>query len=422
MQEGPCRVQIDRNTFTLTPESGAPLAMDLGDIDSIVAADWEIRMDLYTGRRIVLRQFAKAYDNLVLELTGSFRERAIRCLLLEDMTENARFEGHFELTATGLESRAGPADFRIYKSNLAVLAMSTQPFQWRLADITSVRFDATNYAVVLESDNMQLRVTRLAKRTDEFTRCVREAMSAVATAGVQALHTAFPFLDPDGLQSTAELLREGSVAPLARLAAIHPRIPAALVANAVDEDLKPYYERLVALSAGDYIHAGYKLIRSDNDDVEETAPPLDGALDADPAAPESLSWFFFPLAAKNDPAQPINVVAWEACSRSGRATYFFRLMDAGQSAPLSNPAIAGALVESGVRRLNNGLSQLNFRRRPIYLTDDELQMDPRYHRYAIAARRIPDVRNLRASFLGRAIHSSLNAWQADVDAIIEKAG
>ena len=63
---------------------------------------------------------------------------------------------------------------------------------------------------------------------------------------------------------------------------------------------------------------------------------------------------------------------------------------------------------------------LNFRRRPIYLSDDELAMDPRFHRYAIAARRLPEVREVRASFLGRALHSSPEAWQTQVETILGK--
>jgi hypothetical protein len=56
---------------------------------------------------------------------------------------------------------------------------------------------------------------------------------------------------------------------------------------------------------------------------------------------------------------------------------------------------------------------LNFRRRPIYLTDDELALDPRMRRYAIAARRIPELRELRAKFIGRAIHTSEEAgWRS----------
>jgi hypothetical protein len=61
---------------------------------------------------------------------------------------------------------------------------------------------------------------------------------------------------------------------------------------------------------------------------------------------------------------------------------------------------------------------MNFRREPIYLPDDSLQMKAGYRRYAIACRRIPVLRDLRASFLGRALHSSPEAWQKQVHAIL----
>jgi hypothetical protein len=57
-----------------------------------------------------------------------------------------------------------------------------------------------------------------------------------------------------------------------------------------------------------------------------------------------------------------------------------------------------------------------------YLSDDELERDPKFHRYAIAARRIPEVREVRASFLGCAAHSSLTVWQGQIKTILAKAG
>src|SRR4029077_9754717 len=135
---------------------------------------------------------------------------------------------------------------------------------------------------------------------------------------------------------------------------------------------------------------------------------------------ETLYWFFFPLLRPGTSALA-NVVAWEASSRSGRATYFFRLVDLGQAAQLADSAHAASVVDTSIRRLNTVLAMLNFRRRPIYLSDDELAADPRFHRYSIAARRLPEVREVRASFLGRALHSSPEAWQAQVDSILKKA-
>ena len=272
-----------------------------------------------------------------------------------------------------------------------------------------------------------MKVSKLAKRTEEFRSKVQEAVSALATHSAQALHSAFPFLNPDQLQSTAGLLREGRSASVAELDAIHGKFSTALAANAVDKNLKPYFEDLVRQTATGQLYAGFKLIRPEEADSESAAEndadtpqeeETSDAPDADSAGPDTLYWFFFPIAAKSGGAEVANVVAWEASSASGRATYFFRLVDPAKESQLRDPAA----LDASVRRLNRVLGMLNFRRRPIYLSNDELEMDPRFHRYAIAARRMPEVREVRASFLGRAIHNSFEAWQAQVKDLLVKAG
>jgi hypothetical protein len=431
VQEGACRVHFDTQTLALTPETGAAMAFDLGDLEAVTAADWEIRLPLYTGHTIVLCQLGKAFETVAHDLTEAYRDRTVQCMLLEDMGEVARFDGNFELSGSSAES--GVAELRLYKSNLAVLPAGAKSFQWRLADIDDVKFDASTYEVVLRSGNENLKVSRLARRTEEFVTKLRDSMNALATQTAQALHGMLPFLDPDQLQSCAALLREGRSAPLAQLAAIHRQIPAALAANAVDKELKPYYDNLVTRAASGTGYVGFKLIRPEDgdgasgsaqiagEDSESLADSNGDAPDADAAAPQTLYWFLFPLAAKAGSSTPSNVVAWEASSQSGRATYFFRMVDPAQAAQLSDPTRAAAIVDASILRLNRVLGMLNFRRRPIYLSDDELAMDPRFHRYAIAARRLPEVREVRASFLGRALHASVEAWQAHVDSILAKA-
>jgi hypothetical protein len=435
-QEGACRIHWDAQMLTLTPTAGGALAFDLGDLDAVTAAEWEVRLPLYTGRTIVLRQLGKSYETLAHDLTEAYRNRTVQCLLLEDMAEVARFSGTFELTCSSVgETQTGSAEIRLYKSNLAVLPMSSRSFQWRLGDIDQVTLDSAAYEVRLGSGDTRLKITRLAKRTEEFADKVQEAMNALATSSARALHGMFPFLDPDQLQSCATLLREGRSAPLAALAAIDKQIPAALAAHAVDKDLKPYYGQLMARAAAGMGYVGFKLIRPEDDvggaTVTETAASAAeeadsdsdnmGATDADAGAPETLYWFLFPIAAKSGSSNPANVVAWEASSRSGRATYFFRLVSPARAAELADPARSASVVDVAVRRLNIVLAMLNFRRRPIYLSDDELAMDPRFHRYAIAARRMPEVREVRANFLGRALHASPEAWQSQVEAILSKA-
>lgn len=342
------------------------------------------------------------------------------------MEEVDRFTAAFALEPPGGAAVSGPAEIRLFKSNVAVLPTASQAFQWRLADLDNFRLDSQNYEIVLESQSGRLQINRLAKRTELFHTKLREAIEALKAESGQALHAILPFLNPEQLQTTAGILREGHSAAASKLAAIHPRIPEALAANAVDKTLKPYYDDLVSRTTKGSLFAGFKLIWPADKDLvgavseeagsDDAGTSTDGAFsetmpDADAAAPQALYWFFFPIAAMAGSTEPGNVVAWEASSTSGRATYFFRLLDASEAGALRDPGKWAEAVERAVERVNRVLGMLNFRRRPIYLSDDELAGNAMFHRYAIAARRIPDVRQVRAAFLGRAMHSSLEAWQ-----------
>jgi hypothetical protein len=443
LQAGPCRVSFEKETFSLAPASGAPLAMDLGDIDVFLPGEYELTLTLYTGKKIVLNQFGKTFQNLCRNLLEAYRQRLLECLLLEDLEEITRFDGFVRLDA-GARGFSSPAEFRLFKSNLAVLPTQATGLQWRLADIDAVNFDSATWATTLESQGQQLAITKLAKRTEEFRERIQTATQALTQQSADTLRGLFPFLSPDQFQQAATLMKEGQAASLARLRAIHPKTEPALAANVVDAKLKPYFDALVAhVPAGGY-YAGFKLLRQDEEQTEaeqpsepaddtatEAAPPAEEAEAPAPDAAEAgaaaepdedaapiLHWFFLPLAAQPGAKVPGNLVAWEATSRSGRATYFFRLVPPEQAALLQDPAKSAAVVEDAIRQLNRAIVLLNFRREPIYLPDDSLLLQPRFHRYAIACRKIPELVRLRASFLGRAIHTSPAAWQKQFDSYL----
>jgi hypothetical protein len=446
LQAAPCQLSFEAETLTLTPASGGPLAFDLGDIDIFLPGEYDLTLTLYTGKKILLNQFGKAFQNLCHDLLEAYRIRLLQCLLLEDLEEIRRFDGsvRFESTERTITS---PAEFRLYKSNLAVLPTQATGLQWRLADIDAVSFDETTWTLTAESGDQRLAISKLAKRTEEFRECLTTATEELAQQGAETVHDMFPFLSPDQFQQAAVLMKEGRAASLAKLRAIHAKTEQALAANVVDAKLKPYFDALLAhVPAGNY-YAGFKLLREveDQPEKEEEAPTGEAEEhDAEsagagpeeaaepPAEPEAeagaeeesqpvLHWFFLPLAAKPGAKIPSNLVAWEATSRSGRATYFFRLVPPEQAAQLQDASKSAALIETAVRQLNRAIVLLNFRRESIYLPDDSLLLQPRFRRYAIACRKLPELVRLRSSFLGRAIHTTPAAWQKQFDSYLAKA-
>jgi hypothetical protein len=434
----PCRFDFNDESLTLIPAAGPPLSLDLGDIDEFSPDAYELQLTLYTGERLSLGRFGKSFQDLLRELREAHRERLVRCLLLEDLEEIARFEGNARLESTA-GSCSAPAEIRLYRSNLAVLPQTYTGFQWRLADIDTVRFDDAGYAIVLRSGDEVITLTRLAKRTQEFHERLQAAMAGVVGRSALTVRSVFPFLTPEQFQRIAELMKDGHVTAAAQLASIHPGTGRALAETVISARLKPYYEFLASRAAACGPYAGFKLIRKDAGpdaegeeeyptEEEASAAACDGARpdgvvmpaggqDNEGSEADVLHWFIFPLHIHGAAGMP-QVAAWEATSRSGWATYFFRLMPAAAGPPSGDPVKRAAVINDAVQRLNRSLLLLNFRREPLYLSDDALQMQARYRRYAIACRKIPALRQLRSSYLGRVIHTAPQSWQQQVERLL----
>jgi len=62
---------------------------------------------------------------------------------------------------------------------------------------------------------------------------------------------------------------------------------------------------------------------------------------------------------------------------------------------------------AGVEAITRGLALISPRCEPVCLPHVSLTDQPRFHCYAIGARKLPEVRALRAAFLGRALHGPL---------------
>jgi hypothetical protein len=61
---GPCELTFDRETLAVAPANGSPLAFDLGDVDSVTAADYRLTVRLYTGAMVVFFGLGKAFQTV----------------------------------------------------------------------------------------------------------------------------------------------------------------------------------------------------------------------------------------------------------------------------------------------------------------------------------------------------------------------
>jgi hypothetical protein len=125
-------------------------------------------------------------------------------------------------------------------------------------------------------------------------------------------------------------------------------------------------------------------------------------------------WFLVPVFSLN-PAEPGNAIAMEASSMegSGRATYFFKIVSRQGYKNYKNLDDLQNDADKAIRRINRCMSIINFRREPIYMSDDQMAL-PENIKYRYAVNKIPALHELRRAFIGRVAHYSLQQWQEDI--------
>jgi hypothetical protein len=77
-----------------------------------------------------------------------------------------------------------------------------------------------------------------------------------------------------------------------------------------------------------------------------------------------------------------------------------------------------AKADSMIQRISGLMMDINFRREPIFLSEEKLNAEPRFARYRYAVRHIPSLRELRELFIGRVFHSSFEQWKSDATELL----
>lgn len=101
-----------------------------------------------------------------------------------------------------------------------------------------------------------------------------------------------------------------------------------------------------------------------------------------------------------------NALIMESLGDAAAATYVFRL---SESSSFDTVQWRRYLLE-----FNECMLSVNFRREPIYLSEEALG-EAQYEDYKNALRRIPALQKLRSLFVGRAVHSRFDSWKKKIE-------
>ncbi len=310
---------------------------------------------------ITLSMIGHLYEDFVRYFISAFNEIVFHESL---MSETVHFEAKGQYVSPTGETSS--AVFRVCETALAVLpethALVRVPF-CLMADIKNEPYRLT----ITEKRGKSHVLQKLGFATDDFLREFAKREKELLKLTKERLQTIAPVSD-----ALAKLMMEGLVVPARQIRDISAPFADALDAKLL-EQIPDEYGYLKSVSGA--LAVGIKR-------------GLMGALTG-----ESIILL----------ASVGNKVIMESLGEAAAATYVF---DMGQTP-----------WEAFLPAFNESMLAVNFRREPIYMSDEALASE-KHEAYRNAIVRCPALGTLRKQYLGRVAHGGFDAWQRALNGYI----
>jgi hypothetical protein len=201
----------------LQPADGAALRVPAAAIASVGEPEpYSVLVTLADGTALELSRLGRMRTQLLAEL------RDARAEVAAERSGAVGNAARFTATIAG-----SPVDLHIFEDALLVIGDGSAR-RIAFSFVKDVR--AHDYAVTIDATSQDaMIVTRLGRRTDEFTALLTERLREARTRTSAFFSSLLPGLDPMALRAAAGLLRDGVAAPARELDAIHPGLGAALL-------------------------------------------------------------------------------------------------------------------------------------------------------------------------------------------------
>lgn len=341
--------------------TGFSRSIKLNTISAVEASNYRVFVRHKNGG-ITLSMLGHLYEDFVRHFVRAYNEIVFNESL---MIEKSHFEAEGQYVSPSGET--APAVFRICETALVILphthALMRIPF-CLMADVSSEPYRFT----ITDIMGRRYVLQKLGFSTDNFLREFKAREAELVKQTKEKLGGIAPVSD-----ALARLMMEGLVVPMARIRAVSAPFADALECK-LTEQIPQEYGYLKSVSAA--IAVGIKR-------------GLMGTLTG-----ESIILL----------APAGNKAIMESLGETAAATYVFDMGDAQWEAFL--PAF------------NESMLAVNFRREPIYMSDETLSSD-KHEAYRNAIVRCPSLGKLRSQFLGRVTHSGFDAWKRSLDAYIK---
>lgn len=355
--------QTSARLFADVLELSAPgfaRSLKLGALSAVEAGGYRVTLRHHAGD-VALSMVGHLYEDFARSLIGAFNGVVFHESL---MSETVHYETKGQYVSPAGET--SPAVFRVCETALVVLPQTHALARIPFCLMEKVTAEPYRFTVTDRQGHSHV-LQKLGTHTDDFLREFNRREAELVRLTKEKLSELAPADD-----ALARLMMEGLVTPFERIRAV-----SAPFADALET-------RLAALIPDEY---GYLKSVSERLAVG-IKRGLMGSLTG-----ESII-LLAPAGGK---------AILESLGEAAAATYVF--------------GRGGMPWEAFLPLFNESMLAVNFRREPIYMSDDALAKN---ETYAGAVMRCPALRQLRAQYAGRVAHSGFEAWARALDAHIQK--
>ncbi len=397
---GQARARVDEESLAILPEAGETLFFSLRDILEISEADYKIHLTLSSQEGLTLFNVGYQYQDLLRNISQLRNEMLLKDMLMNEKLRKSGVQAEFVyFDETGKEKQRGKCEPRLYETGIVLMPEKGELTRIPYSDISELRSEDYTFTITSESGEKVI-LSKMASQFDPFRKVISDSMNQLALRVQSWLKELLPEANPSVIREAARFMKEGKAARRSDIESLSTELWKRLEMQLEVAGLNEEYGYLKSLSQQDKICIGFKR-------------GLLGDLTGD------YIWFLIPIYSTNS-QEPGNAVAMEAASEDGggKATYFFRIVSRKDYPAIKSIQDMHKEVDNFIKGINRCMLTTNFRREPIYLSDEKLA-DPQYTRYRFAIQKLPALQTLRRLFIGRVIHSSLEQWKQDVAELLK---
>jgi hypothetical protein len=394
IEEFDCNLALTRNFLAIDSKNG-PQHYEFAyrDLSKIVPGNYVVR---YSAGEISfdLKSLGLAYQAFLGTLLTARNDQIATDLLIAEGQPSLAVKGLIQTNqdkSTATIPRQTSGEVRVYKTLLGFFPENQDPICVRFPEIKSSNFE--NYRATFDvlstiwnvegvgkanAVSKKIVVSQLGENLGSLQRTFSANSSELQADTNALIKETYPGISSTNLLKLSRLLLDGIPVKASDLNAIDPNFLKAMEFQMAEgkEELIECLNFLYSIGDRDSAFVGAKKLVT--------------------------NYFYFMIPFKNGKA-----VALET-HEEGHATYFF-----------SRPESSDGEQVSPAEQFAMALREVNYRRTPIYLSNDDL-LKPEYGKYRFSIDLIPALRFLRKHFLGRAIHSDLDSWKSQVTNILSE--